>query len=201
MTGSNKKSWIITLCLTAFFSLFFGYYLSYRINEQNKSKIEIIREIMENEWYYGIDDEDISSTLESKIIMAMQDLNKDPYTKYLPTLGSLADSYTGIGITLHTYAGGYVVSEVNSKHAIDAGIKVNDILLSVDDVSVSNKSLDDIKGMITNKESVKLTLKRGENTFSVSVGVKNYKPVTVFTKEYGSDVAYVKIGEFNFLHT
>ena len=203
MDKSSKKVWIISLCLTCVFSLCFGYYLSYRVNEDEKTKLEIIQEIMENEWYYGIDDEDISSTLETKMILSMQDLNKDPYTKYLTSLGSLADSYKGIGVTINKYGEYYIISEVSSKTTIDAGIRVNDILVSINGISVKNMTLTDIQNTVSSRVDVSLGIVRDgnevipENVITINTMVQEYNPITVFTKEYNDSISYIKITEFN----
>ena len=68
MKGNSKKNWIIITCLVLVFSFFFGFYLNYRISENEKSKLDIIKEIMEEEWYYGIEEEDLSMSLENKMI-------------------------------------------------------------------------------------------------------------------------------------
>ena len=203
MNKSGKKIWIIALCLTSLFSICFGYYFSYRIHEGEKTKLEIIQDIMENEWYYGLDDEDISSTLELKMILSMQDLQKDPYTKYLTSLGSLSDSYTGIGVTINRYGNYYIISEVTSSVSVEAGVKVNDVLVSINGVSVENKSLTDIQNMIAQRSDVTLGVVRGgneilpENTIAINTRVTSYNPITVFTKEYNDSVSYVQITEFN----
>ena len=203
MNKSSKRLWIIALCLTSLFSICFGYYFSYRVHEQSKSKLDIIQDIMENEWYYGLDDEDIGSTLELKMILAMQDLQKDPYTKYLTTLGSLSDSYTGIGVTINKYGDYYIISEVTSKVSIDAGVKVNDVLVSINGETVKHKSLSDIQTMIAQREDIVLGVVRNgneindTNTIAINTRVTSYSPITVFTKEYNNSVSYVQITEFN----
>jgi len=203
MSESGKKKYIIAMCLVCFFSLFFGYYISYRVNEKEKTKLEIIREIMENEWYYGLDEEDISATLETKMILGMQDLEKDPYTKYLLALGSLADSYTGIGVTINKYGEYYIVSEVASRVSVEAGVRVNDVLVYVNGISVKGKTTEEIKEIITSGANVRLGVVRNnleisdDNITYIDTRITSYNPITVFTKEYNDSVAYVKISEFN----
>jgi carboxyl-terminal processing protease len=204
MNGSSKKNYIIAMCLVCLFSLFFGYYISFRVNQKDKTKLEIIREIMENEWYYGIDEDDISTTLETKMILGMQDLEKDPYTKYLLSLGSLADSYRGIGVTINKYGEYYIISEVSSRVSVEAGIQVNDILVYVNGISVKGKTSEEIKEIIASSgNSVRIGVVRDnleisdENITYIETLVSQYNPITVFTKEYNDHIAYVKISEFN----
>lgn len=193
------NKWIIALCLTLFFSFFIGYYISYRVNEKSKTKLDIIQKIMEEEWYYGLDDENIEETLQTKMILGMIDLTKDPYTRYLTSLGTLADSYRGIGISAAIYGEYFIVEEVSSLHAKEDGVKKGDIILEVNGVSIKNKTLEDLNNLILGGESNNVSLKVSRNNQEVVIytAVETYDPLTIFTKEYDS-VAYVKISEFNF---
>lgn len=192
-----KKNWIISIILVLIFSFFTGYYISYRINEKEKSKLEIIQDIMENEWYYGIDDEDIASTLEEKMILGMLDMNRDPYTRYLTSLGALADSYTGIGVSVVKYGEYFVISEVSSKKAMEDGILVGDVLIKINDISLKDKSLQELNNLLPSGGNVSLTVIRNSQEIIINTGISTYDPLTVFTKQYGH-VAYVKISEFNY---
>ena len=193
------NKWIIALCLTLFFSFFIGYYISYRVNEKSKTKLDIIQKIMEEEWYYGLDDENIEETLQTKMILGMVDLTKDPYTRYLTSLGTLADSYTGIGISAAIYGEYFIVEEVSSLHAKKDGVKKGDIILEVNGVSIKNKTLEDLNNLILSGKSNNVSLKVNRNNQEIVIytAVETYDPLTIFTKEYDS-VAYVKISEFNF---
>lgn len=197
MKKSLNKTILLSVCISFFFAFFFGYYISYRINENQKSKVDIIRKIMEDEWYYGIDEDDIEEFIETKMILGMIDLNKDPYTRYLTSLGTLADSFTGIGVSISIYGEYFIIEEVNSEHAIQAGIKEGDILTKIDDIDLKNKTLDEVNQLISNKNRISLTVLRNNNEIGLYVDVKEYEPITVFTKEYNNGVAYLKISEFN----
>lgn len=193
------KKWIIALCLVLVFSFFIGYYLCYRINEKSKTKLDVIKEIMEEEWYYGLDDETLEETLQTKMILGMLDLNKDPYTRYLTSLGTLADSYKGIGISAAIYGEYFIVDEVSSIHAKEDGIRKGDIILEVNNNSVKNKTLEELNALILSGENNNVSLKVDRNNQEIMIytAVATYDPLTVFTKEY-NNVAYVKISEFNF---
>ena len=194
--SSNLKILWITF-MVMIFSFFTGYYFCYRINEKDKSKLEIIQNIMENEWYYGIDDDNLSESLETKMILGMLDSNKDPYTRYLTSLGSLADSFKGVGISVHIYGDYFIVDEVNSDHAFKADIRVGDILTKVNGIDVKNKTLEELNALITSYEGkAALTIKRDGVTLTILVPILEYTPITVFGEEYGN-VSYVKISEFN----
>ena len=191
-----KKNWIISVILVLIFSFFTGYYVSYRINEKEKTKLEIIQEIMANEWYYGLEDEDITSTLEERMILGMLDINKDPYTRYLTSLGTLADSYTGIGASVVKYGEYFIIDEVNSKHAMEDGIQVGDVLIKINDSSIKDLSLEELNKLIPSEGNVTITVIRNNEEVVINTAVITYDPLTVFTRQY-DHVAYVKISEFN----
>ena len=162
-----------------------GYYFCYRINEKSKSKLDIIQEIMEEEWYYGKYDSNFHSNLETRMILGMLDMEKDPFTRYLTSLGTLADSFKGIGIAVNVYGEYFIIDEVNSVHAASDGIRVGDILTKVNDTDLKNKTLEELNSLINSSDNgVKLTLIRDEDTIEINTSVKQYEPVTVFSKEY-----------------
>ena len=191
------KTWIISIVLVLIFSFFMGFYFCYRISEKEKTKLDIIREIMENEWYYGKEDEDFEATLETKMILGMMDMNKDPFTRYLTSLGTLADSFVGVGFGIHIYGEYFIVDEVNSVYAKEDGIKVGDILTKVNDIDIKNMTLDQLNNTINNcGKNITLSIIRDNQPLTVSTTVEEYDPLTIFTKEYDS-ISYVKITEFN----
>lgn len=192
------RNWIVILLLVLVFSFFTGFYLNYRINEKPKSKLEIIQDIMENEWYYGLEDENFEQTIETKMILGMLDLNKDPFTRYLTSLGVLADSYKGIGASANLYGEYFIIDEVNSQNSIDDGIKKGDILLEFNGVDLKNKTLDELSNMISNSTSDYITLKilRNNQEIYIHTEITTYDPVTVFSENYNG-VAYARISEFN----
>lgn len=193
----DNKAWIISIILVLIFSFFIGYYFCYRINEKEKTKLDIIKEIMEEEWYYEKEDEDFKETLETRMILGMLDMNKDPFTRYLTSLGTLADSFKGIGIGVSIYGKYFIVDEVNSFHAKEDGIKIGDILTKVNDIDIANKSLEDLNKIIADcGESISLAIIRDNQPIVINTSVIEYEPLTVFTKEY-ENVSYVKISEFN----
>ena len=194
---NDKNTWIFSIILVLIFSFFMGYYFCYRINEKEKSKIDIIKEILEEEWYYGKYDENFEETLENKIILGMMDKNTDPFTLYMTSLGSLADSFIGIGIEVSVYGEYFAVSEVNSVHAIEDGIKVGDILVKVNDIDLKNKSLDELKDVVMSCDNeIALSMIRDGQDVVINTSIVEYTPVTIFSEEY-DNISYVRISEFN----
>ncbi len=196
-----KKILIIAIVVVTIFAFSFGFYVSYSIKDNEdsdySSKLDTIYEILKDEWYYGKEDENIEKTLIDRAIYGMLDTDKDPHTRYLTSLGSLASSYEGLGISVSEYKEYFVIKEVSSKVNIDSGFKIGDILKSIDGVDLANKSSEDIKSLIENKNQVAVVVERDGSEVNLTGYVTTYTPVTVFKDfSYSNELAYIQITEF-----
>lgn len=198
----QKKIWIIVCVAIAFFAFSIGFYASYAFNSNNrqnnyKSKFDTIYSILKDEWYYGIDEENIERQLIDRAIYGMLDEEKDPFTRYLTSLGSLASTYEGLGITVSEYKEYFVINEVSSQVNIDAGFKQGDVLKEIDGNSLAGKDSEYIKTLISGKKEVDVLIERKGVEMSLRGYVTTYSPVTVFKDfSYSEDMAYIKITEF-----
>lgn len=201
--NKQKKIFIMICILCVIFSFSIGFYLSYAFNKNNtnsnyKNKFDAIYSVMKDEWYYGINDSQIEKTLLDNAIYGMTTTSEDPFTRYLTSLGSLASTYDGLGITISEYKEYFLITDVTSKLNIQAGLKKGDILISIDDNDLANKSSDYIKTLIENKETVKIVVERnGIVQLPITCYVATYSPVTVF-KDFSlsEEYAYIQITEF-----
>lgn len=198
----QRKIFILIASFITIFAFSIGFYASYVFNDNNKAnigtdKLSTIYSILSEDWYYGKYDDNIEKTLIDNAIYGMLDEEIDPHTRYLTSLGSLANSYHGLGITVSEYKEYFVVTEIASKVNIDSGLRSGDILLSIDGNSLENKDSAYIKTLIENKESVSIVVQRGEETLTVIGYVTTYTPVTVF-KDFSlsQESAYIQITEF-----
>ena len=135
-TKKLKKTFIILCVIVAFFAFAIGFYASYVFNEGNKSskekdKLDAMYSILSEEWYYGKYDGNVKDTL-IDTVYGMFDSGIDPFTRYLSSLGSLADSYTGLGIAVTEYKEYFMITEVSSKINANQGFQKGDILKSID---------------------------------------------------------------------
>lgn len=199
----KQKKIFIILCLTvALFAFSIGFYASYLFNKSgenngSKSKFDTIYSILKDEWYYGKDDQYIEKTLIDNAIYGMLDTETDPFTRYLTSLGNLASSYEGLGITVSEYKEYFIITDVLSKVNMDAGLKVGDILKSIDGNDLANKDSTYIKNLISNKESLSIVVERNNVEITVLCYVTVYTPVTVYKDfSYSNEIAYIRISEF-----
>ncbi len=200
-TRKQKKIYIIVCLVVTFVAFSIGFYVSYAFNNSNrndgyKNKLDTIYSVLKDEWYYGKEDENIDKTLIDKAIYGMLDTQKDPFTRYLTSLGSLASSYQGLGISVSEYKEYFIISDVTSKINIDAGFKKGDILKSIDGNSLENKDTEYIKTLITNKDEVEIVVERANIDITLTGYITTYSPVTVFKDFSSEEIAYVRISEF-----
>ena len=151
---------------------------------------------MEEEWYYGKYNSNLESELETRMILGMLDMEQDPFTRYLTSLGTLADSFEGLGVLVEIYGEYFIIDEVSSEHASIDGLKVGDILTKVNGTDIKNITLTELNKLITQTNTVNFTLIREGQTMDVVSSIQKYEPITIFTKEY-PNASYVKITEFN----
>ena len=201
-TEKQKKIFIVVSLVIAFLAFSIGFYSSYVFNNSNKdegykSKLDEIYEILKDEWYYGLEDSNIEKTLIDRAIYGMIDTEKDPFTRYLTSLGSLATSYEGLGITISPYKEYFVITEVASKVNIDAGFQVGDLLISIDGQDLANKETSYIRTLIENKKTVSVVVERNGNRSTITGYITTYTPVTVFKDFSNEEMAYIKIAEFD----
>ena len=201
-TKKQRRLFIIICLVVSFLAFSIGFYASYVFNNSSKgndysNKLDTIYEVLKDEWYYGIEDENIEKTLIDKAIYGMLDSEKDPFTRYLTSLGSLATSYEGLGITISEYKEYFVISDITSKINIDAGFSKGDIIKAIDGNSLANKSSDYIKTLLQNKETVNILIERSGTELTLIGYITTYNPVTVF-KDFSlsEEIAYIRISEF-----
>ena len=200
--NKTKKICIIIGLIVTFISFSIGFYASYVFNNSSsktdyKNKLDTIYSVLKDEWYYGIDDKNIEKTLIDKAIYGMLDTKKDPFTQYLTSLGSLATSYEGLGMSVSEYKEYFVITDISSKVNIDAGFKKGDIIKSIDGNSLENKDTNYIRTLLENKKEIDVIVERGGKDTSLIGYITTYTPITVFKDFSSEEMAYIRISEFS----
>lgn len=136
----------------------------------------------------------------------MASLN-DPYSAYFTDeeyqryLSSINGAYDGIGVLIGqpTEDGAEILDVYEDTSASEAGLLAGDFIVAVDGTGVSGLTLEEISTLIArgNGEAVKLTIKRGEESFDVDVvsGTVNIKRVEHFL--YNHHTGYIRISMFS----
>ena len=131
----------------------------------------------------------------------------DPYSAYFTDeeyqryLSSINGAYDGIGVLIGqpTEDGAEILDVYEDTSASEAGLLAGDFIVAVDGTGVSGLTLEEISTLIArgNGEAVKLTIKRGEESFDVDVvsGTVNIKRVEYFL--YNHHTGYIRISMFS----
>lgn len=184
----RKQILTVALCIVFFLG---GYLFNHvtsatpMINNNNGSlesesrKFNEIYEIMQNEWYFGKDEKDISEYLLDQSIFGLANYNEaDPHTQYLNAeeaeslMTSLSGSLTGIGIQYYRQNDTILVDKVyKDSPAEKGGLIQGDIITKVDGVDITDVDIDKIKEMIMGEEGtkVRVEIKRGSEVKTVEM--------------------------------
>ncbi len=151
--------------------------LSYDTTYGDLSKDEKLNEFLSvyanilSNYYEDID----KSKLLDEAIAGMMDYLGDDYTTYLDDdktaelFDSLSGEYEGIGVSINNIDKS-IVKVYDNTPAQKAGIKEGDIIIGYNDIDVINMSATEIVELIkSSKNNFTLKLKRGEETYSVSL--------------------------------
>lgn len=131
----------------------------------------------------------------------------DPYSVYFPGVQESRDfnnfiegQYSGIGVSVEMVEGKCKVVEVfGNSPAERAGVKSGDIITRIDDVSLQEKSLEQIVNLIKGKEgiSVKLTVDRNKSILMFNITREVFNVSSVKYKLLENGVGYLQILQFD----
>lgn len=207
----NFMEVVAIIIITTIFGMFLGGILMYRkgslnmgIKKQLNEFLSTYTEIL-NEYYEEIPENEL---LEAGV-KGMIGYLGDPYSVYMDKDTSIAfnekinGEYVGIGTEIIQYSDGKI--EFNDVYedgpAYEAGIRVKDILIKVDDTDISDKTLSEVSSLVKGKAGtkVKITVLRDdeEKTFEVKRKSIDITSVTSDIIEYkNSKVGVLTISLF-----
>ncbi len=133
----------------------------------------------------------------------------DPYSRYLnkeefaEQNTSIDSKISGIGVTIYSNAGKItVLSVIEGTPAFNAGIKPNDIILSVDNQAVNGKDISEVAQLVRGPENsvVSMIILRDKNKFNKKIKRKEIKIKTV-KSSVDKNIGYIQILSFIGLST
>ena len=198
------------IMLSIFFGIVIGYLLVVgreSVSSYNPNLSEIINTYsdIKRNYYDKIDEE----KLKDGAIKGMVESLDDEYSSYMDSSlsnsfsESVNGSYVGIGVTVAFADEHYVIVEVFPNSPADkAGIKVDDILLRVNDKNVLDLSNDEFLNTFHGKVNSKIdvTILRGEQEKTYHLKRANIEEKVVDTNVFFVDdrnVGYIKISSFS----
>ena len=134
-------------------------------------KISKIQNLLENNWYFGKDKENLDTELVDKALHGMVNFEEDPHTSYLDQetakafTTSLSGSNVGVGFQFFKNRDGQVtVSQVFlDSPAEKGGLKTGDVITKIDGFDTAAKENDEIVSYIKSKDSKEVTLEVSRN--------------------------------------
>ncbi|MCV2499187.1 S41 family peptidase [Melissococcus plutonius] len=145
------------------------------IADENLTKVQNLYEEINNNYVGKVD----KKKLVDGALKGMTDSLDDPYSTYLDKENStklndsISGSFEGIGATLSTKDGlpTIVQAPIKESPAAKAGLKVNDVILKVNEKETKDKQLDEVVSEIRGKKGtkVKLTVSRADKIFDVAI--------------------------------
>ena len=206
----RKKLAIVCSCLLFFAA---GFFVS-RATESpavsderslQMEKLESVYALMNEQWYFGKDNDQLSSDLLEQAIAAMAQSDVDAHTEYMSLedaqsfSATLEGTFVGVGLQFYqNSADAYIVADVfENSPAQKAGIQRGDRLMMVEGTSCDALSSDEIKAMLTQKEgeSVTLVIERLGKTHTIQVtpALVDNSVIAYVEEGYG----YVRLASFS----
>lgn len=214
LEGDSKFS-IFEVIIVTFISIIFGIIVGYILtytstpikaikSDPNLEEIISTYNTLKNNYYDDVDD----VSLADNAIKGMVSSLNDSYSTFMDnkTTESFNESvdgyFVGIGVTI-MYSDGYnqIIKVDESGPGDKAGLKVNDIILSVDGNSVKGVYGEELTSLIKGKSDskVKIMIKRGNTTKTVTVkrGIIEIENVTShLLEENGKKIGYINVAVF-----
>lgn len=214
LEGDSKFS-IFEVIIVTFISIIFGIIVGYILtytstpikaikSDLNLEEIISAYNTLKNNYYDDVDD----VSLADNAIKGMVNSLNDSYSSFMDkkTTESFNESvdgyFVGIGVTI-MYSDGYnqIIKVDDSGPGDKAGLKVNDIILSVDGNSVKGVYGEELTSLIKGKSGskVKIMIKRGNVTKTVIVkrGIIEIENVTShLLEENGKKIGYINVAVF-----
>lgn len=209
----HARKWSVTLIIIAILIGWIlgtiwpigGRYSSF-LNQQLDStdKINAVLSILENEWFFKDDIEDIDTTLSDEALYGMTDNEIDPHTSYMSKdelesfTQSINRNFVGIGVTFTSENGVHMVTSVyKGSPADEAGVEAGDIIHAVDGTVVDDLTSDEVKELVAGEEGTDVTIEFLRQGKSVTyVITRKEVSGTTYGEVQDDGIAWLKISNF-----
>lgn len=182
----RKENFLIVLLVFVVFvtGIGVGYGIS-KINPNNPryvahsdNKYDAIKEYFKNVWLYKNDYENLDELLDDKAIEGLSSFENDPYTTYMSKekmeeySKHINMDYVGIGVQYSLFDNVATVFRVfKDSPAEKVGLQEGDIFTKIDDTTLNENNIDDLKSMVQGKEGtiVRVTVNRNGEELEFSI--------------------------------
>ena len=207
-SGFSISEVIIIMIIAIMFGFLLGNIVNFVVFNDNFSSDELDELVTTydniiNNYYDDVDKEELIDAG----IQGMINYLDDPYATYFSGDASqefnedLAGEYEGIGIEVMLSNNVIMVSSVfDNSPASKVGLKSGDIIIKVNDIDVSDKSLNDVVDMINSKKKISITVNRNGNVLDFNVNRSTIDVPVVSSDIFennGKKIGYIKIDLFS----
>ena len=207
---NNKENKILKYMIVSIFSMIIGSIVTYFCSnntfiEKRDSKFDMLYktyDIIKNEYYKDVKDE----VLVEGAINGMMSSLGDPHSVYFNKKAKeefdteLTGSYYGIGaeITIKNDGKAVIKKVFDKSPAKTAGLKENDVFVSIDGESVEGKSISDIANTLRSEKKEKsiIVVNRDGKKLSFEVTKANVTLFSVSSEMLDNNIGYISVNIF-----
>lgn len=167
--------------------------------------IDKVTSLIKDSYLYQVEDQDLTEGALKGIFKTLDPYSnyytKAEYQKLTQSLNGQIE-HAGIGIEISDISGVVKIKEViKNNQAEKAGLKIEDIIISVDDIEVAELPIDNITELIKGKagSTVKIGIVRENEEEPLYFNIVR-EPIVITPVEYReleTGIGYIKINEFN----
>ena len=129
------------------------------------NKIEAALDVMENDWFFGKDIENLDARLNDQALLGIFSNEEDPHTEYMTAeevsefRQSIDRNFVGIGVEFISNSGINMVTKVfRGAPAFEAGVQPGDVIEAIDGVSTEGMTSADIKERVQGEKGTDVTI-------------------------------------------
>mgnify|MGYP003681879875 CR=1 FL=1 len=173
--------------------------------QDNNEKIAELKSVMENQWFFSDQIEDLDTEIVDKALYGMTDFEDiDKHTTYLSAeeieafQTSINMGYVGIGVQYTTTGDLNIVTKVFSNSPAEkAGVLAGDIIDTVDGEKIDDKTSEEIRDLVLGEKGtvVKIGFVRGNEELILSI-TRDEVVNTAYGKMLDENTGYLEIYSF-----
>ena len=176
----------------------------YASKADGANKLSTILNIMENDWYFASEIDDLDERLVDQALVGMTTNSEDIHTEYMDAdeiksfFESIDANFVGIGVKVRSNDGYLLVETVyKNSPADESGMKKGDIIKSVDGMDIYGYEIDDVVNMIKGEANTKVNVGiiRGMDELSLDI-IRQQVNTTVEGEMLDNGIAYIGISSF-----
>lgn len=170
----------------------------------SSDKINAAFDIMENDWFFGSEIEDLDTRLSDQALRAIFVNEEDPHSEYMSSeevtsfRQSIDRNFVGIGVEFISNNGINMVTKVFKDAPADkAGVMAGDVIEAVDGVSTEGMTSTDIKDRVQGEEGTEVTISFRRQGEPVDITITRAE---IFATAYGyildENTGYLQLYQF-----